>query len=83
MQFKPKKIKFNLFNFKEQNKSKTIKAIDLKPRLKVAHIRVAVPNEFSDCTTTRSERTFSSHGHKKNLTFLVISRVEIDHMSRC
>ena len=37
---------FNLFNFYEQIESKTIKAIELKPRLIVAHLRIAVPNEI-------------------------------------
>ena len=38
--------KNQFFNFKEQDKSKTIKAMNLKHRLRVAHICIAVPNEF-------------------------------------
>ena len=58
----------NLFNFMEHNKLKTIKAIDLKARLKISHIRIAVPNKFWDWSTTRSECPFSSDERKK-LTF--------------
>ena len=71
MQQKPKK-KFNLFNFKEQNKSKTIKAIDLKPRLNVTHIHLMSfendqPRAVSVCSV--------------NLYFLVIYSVANDYMS--
>ena len=38
--------KCNLYNFYDQDKSKTIEAIDLKQRLKVANICIIVFNSF-------------------------------------
>ena len=57
-----KKIQF--INIYKQNKLKTIKAIDLKQKLKVAHIRIVVSNKFWDLSTTRSECQLISYGRK-------------------
>ena len=60
--------KYDLLSFYEKNKCKTIKAIDLNHKLKVARICVVAPSKFSEWSTTQSERSFSLDGHK-NQTF--------------
>ena len=65
-------IEYNLYTFCEKNKSKTVKAVKFKQKLKSVHILEVVSNKFSDRSTVLSERLINSNG-RKDRPSLVIS----------